>query len=174
MAHKGIPGEKVVRGMLEAAAFAWQDPYRATTNNKGIMNGIDAVLIACGQDFRAVEAGAHAYAARDGQYRSLTQYYLEDDCLKGCIAMPMAVGTVGGALQTHPTYRYVHELLGSPSAAELAAIIVSIGLAQNFAAMRAMSTEGIQKGHMRLHARTVCAAAGVPKELEDAAVQSMT
>lgn len=171
--YKGASGEEVARGMVEAAMFAWQDPYRAATHNKGIMNGVDAALLACGQDFRAVEAGAHAYAVRDGQYRALTRYRIEDGHLKGCIEMPMAVGTVGGALQTHPTYRYAHSLLGWPSASRLAAIFVSVGLAQNFAAMRALSTEGIQKGHMRLQARSVCAAARVPKELEDACVQAM-
>lgn len=120
-----------------------------------------------------VQAGAHAYAARDGQYRSLTRYEIRDGKLVGTIAMPMAVGTVGGALQTHPTFRYVHGVLGFPNAARLSELLVCIGLAQNFAAVRAMSTEGIQKGHMRLQARSVCAAAGVPEELQEAAVEHM-
>jgi len=173
LAYKGVSGEKVAKSVCEAAAFAWQDPHRAATHNKGIMNGIDAALLASGQDYRAVEAGAHAYAARDGQYRALTRYWVSDGHFKGSIAMPMAVGTVGGALQTHPTFRYVHGVLGHPTAARLSELLVCIGLAQNFAALRAMSTEGIQKGHMRLQARSVCAAAGVPEELQEACVEAM-
>merc|ERR1712070_573246 len=173
LSYKGVPGDQVAKSMVEAAAFAWQCPYRAATHNKGVMNGIDAACVAAGQDYRAIEAGAHAFAARDGQYRGLTRYTIQDGCLEGSIQMPMAVGTVGGALATHPTYRYVHEILGSPDAATLAAVLVCVGLAQNFAAMRALVTEGISKGHMRLQARSVCSAASIPHAQMDAVVTAM-
>ncbi len=167
LAREGRSGEEVARAIFEAWAFASVDPYRAATHNKGIMNGIDAVAIATGNDWRAIEAGAHAYAARSGQYTSLTQWSLttapvmnESETrlepklhLRGTLSLPMAVGTVGGATTAHPTARTALKILGQPDARGLAEIMVAVGLAQNFAALRALATEGIQQGHMRLHAR---------------------
>jgi hydroxymethylglutaryl-CoA reductase len=153
--------EKVRDGIIEAWAFASVDPYRAATHNKGIMNGVDAVVIATGNDWRAIEAGAHAYAARSGSYTSLSKWYVDNHgSLCGEIEMPMAVGIVGGATGVHPSAKVVLELLDVRSSSELAEIIVSVGLAQNLAALRALSTEGIQRGHMGLHARQVAIAAG--------------
>ena len=155
------PAAEVRQGVIAAWAFAAADPYRAATHNKGIMNGVDAVVIATGNDWRAIEAGAHAYAARDGQYTSLSTWGKDDQGnLVGTLEMPMAVGIVGGATKVHPAARAALKLLGVKSAAELAEIIVSIGLAQNLAALRALATEGIQRGHMSLHARQVAIAAG--------------
>lgn len=148
-------------GIIAAWAFAAADPYRAATHNKGIMNGVDAVVIATGNDWRAVEAGAHAFAARGGSYTSLST--LGKDAagnLVGELELPMAVGIVGGATRVHPTAQAALKLLGVQTAAELAEIIASVGLAQNLAALRALATEGIQRGHMGLHARQVAAAAG--------------
>jgi hydroxymethylglutaryl-CoA reductase len=154
-------GEQVRDGIVEAWALAAVDPYRAATHNKGIMNGVDAVLIATGNDWRAVEAGAHAYAARNGQYTSLSEWRVTDDgSLEGILEIPLAVGTVGGATRVHPTAKAALALMGVKSAHELAEVIVSVGLAQNLAALRALATEGIQKGHMSLHARQVALAAG--------------
>jgi hydroxymethylglutaryl-CoA reductase len=157
-----IPGEEVVDGIVEAYAFADGDPFRCATHNKGIMNGVDAVVVATGNDWRAIEAGAHSYAAwKAGGYRSLTTW--EKDAngdLVGTIEMPMAVGLVGGATAVHPTAKANVRLLGVKSAQELAEIIVSVGLAQNFAALRALATEGIQRGHMSLHARNIAATVG--------------
>ena len=157
----GIPGTEVARLIEEANAFAIVDPYRAATHNKGIMNGIDAVVIATGNDWRAIEAGAHAYAARDGRYQSLTDWHVDENGdLFGQIVLPMAVGMVGGATKVHPTAKVAMKILGVQSAAELAQVIASVGLAQNLAAIKALSTVGIQRGHMRLHARQVAMAAG--------------
>lgn len=148
-------------GIIAAWAFAAADPYRAATHNKGIMNGVDAVVIATGNDWRAVEAGAHAYAARSGRYTSLSTWGKDvHGNLVGTLEMPLAVGIVGGATKVHPTARAALALMGVSSAAELAEIIVSVGLAQNLAALRALATEGIQRGHMSLHARQVAIAAG--------------
>lgn len=161
LARDGISGDEVVEGILWAYSFAAIDPYRATTHNKGIMNGIDPVLIATGNDWRAIEAGAHAYAARSGQYTSLTVW--ERDAhgnLVGTIEMPLAVGIVGGATKVHPAAQTALKLLNAQSANELAEICVCAGLASNLAAMRALATEGIQRGHMGLHARQVAMAAG--------------
>jgi hydroxymethylglutaryl-CoA reductase len=159
-------GEEVRDGIIEAWAFAVADPYRAATHNKGIMNGVDAVVIATGNDWRAVEAGAHAYAARDGRYTSLSTWGKDDaGNLTGSLEMPMAVGIVGGATKVHPTARAALKLIGIQTAAELAEVIVSVGLAQNLAALRALATEGIQRGHMGLHARQVAIAAGAEGEL---------
>lgn len=156
-----FPGEQVRDAIIAAWAFADADPYRAATHNKGIMNGIDPVLIATGNDWRAVEAGAHAYAARSGRYRPLTTWEKDaDGNLVGSIELPLAVGIVGGATRSHPTARAALKLMGVQSAAELAEIIAAVGLAQNLAALRALATEGIQRGHMRLHARQVALAAG--------------
>ncbi|HEY4688402.1 MAG TPA: hydroxymethylglutaryl-CoA reductase, degradative [Anaerolineae bacterium] len=147
--------------IVEAWAFAAADPYRAATHNKGILNGIDAVVIATGNDWRAIEAGAHAYAARSGRYTSLSQWGQDKDGnLVGTLEMPMAVGIVGGATKVHPAARAALKLMQIRSARELAEVIVAVGLAQNLAAMRALATEGIQRGHMALHARQLALAAG--------------
>ncbi len=154
-------GEQVRDGIIEAYAFAAADPYRAATHNKGIMNGVDAVVIATGNDWRAIEAGAHSYAARSGKYTSLSTWGKDKDGnLVGTLEMPMAVGIVGGATKVHPTAQAALKLMGVTTARELAEIIVSVGLAQNLAAIRALATEGIQRGHMGLHARQVAIAAG--------------
>jgi hydroxymethylglutaryl-CoA reductase len=157
--------ESVRDGIISAWAFAAADPYRAATHNKGIMNGVDAVVIATGNDWRAIEAGAHAYAARSGRYTSLSTWGKDaQGNLVGSLEMPMAVGTVGGATRVHPTARAALKLLGVSNAGELAQIIVAVGLAQNLAALRALATEGIQRGHMGLHARQVAIAAGASGE----------
>lgn len=149
-----IGGPNVVRRILHAYALAYSDAYRAVTHNKGVMNGIDAVALATGQDFRAIEAGAHAYAARDGQYRSLTKWHrTKQGDLAGEIEIPLAVGTVGGITGAHPAVKLALQILGVTNAKDLAMAMAAAGLAQNFAAIRALSDEGIQRGHMRLHAR---------------------
>ncbi len=154
-------GQEVAQLIAEANAFAVVDPYRATTHNKGIMNGIDAVCIATGNDWRAVEAGAHAYAARHGRYQSLTDWYVTDTGdLAGEITLPLSVGVVGGATKVHPTAQVALKILNVQSAAELAEVIACVGLAQNLAAIKALATVGIQQGHMRMHARQVAMAAG--------------
>ena len=159
-------GTKVRDGIIEAWAFAASDPYRAATHNKGIMNGVDAVVIATGNDWRATEAGAHAYAARSGKYTSLSTWGKDKDGdLVGTLEMPMAVGIVGGATKVHPAAQAAVKLMGVKTASELAEIIVSVGLAQNMAALRALATEGIQRGHMSLHARQVAIAAGASGDL---------
>jgi hydroxymethylglutaryl-CoA reductase len=158
-------GEEVRDRIIEAWAFAAADPYRAATHNKGIMNGVDAVLIATGNDWRAVEAGAHAYASREGRYTSLSKWWAsEDGGLAGELKMPLAVGTVGGATRVHPAAKASLELLRVEGASELAEVIVSVGLAQNLAALRALATEGIQRGHMSLHARQIAIQAGAEGE----------
>ncbi len=164
---------EVIQGIVEAWAFAAADPYRAATHNKGIMNGVDAVVIASGNDWRAVEAGAHAYAARSGTYTSLSTWNIDrDGSLTGTLEMPLAVGIVGGATRVHPTAQAALKLMGVTTAHELAEIIVSVGLAQNLAALRALATEGIQRGHMGLHARQVAVAAGAQgEEIEQLAAQ---
>ena len=163
-------------GIIAAYAFAAVDPYRAATHNKGIMNGVDAVVIATGNDWRAIEAGAHAYAARSGRYTSLSTWNKDaDGNLVGTLEMPMAVGIVGGATKVHPAAQAAVKLMGVKTASELAEIIVSVGLAQNMAALRALATEGIQRGHMSLHARQVAIAAGASGELiEKVAAQMVT
>jgi len=159
-------GEEVRDGIIAAYAFAAADPYRAATHNKGIMNGVDAVVIATGNDWRAIEAGAHAYAARSGKYTSLSTWNKDaDGNLVGTLEMPMAVGIVGGATKVHPAAQAAIKLMGVKTANELAEIIVSVGLAQNMAALRALATEGIQRGHMSLHARQVAIAAGANGEM---------
>ena len=174
LALKGFSGAEVRDGIVLANDLALVDPYRATTHNKGIMNGVDAIAIATGNDFRAIEAAAHAYAARSGRYRGLTRWHqTEAGDLAGEIEMPMKVGTVGGSLETNPTVRLNHRLLGSPNAAELAAVMGAVGLAQNYAALRALSTAGIQQNHMTLHARSVASAAGVPAEHFDDVVEAL-
>ena len=168
LAFDDFSAEQVRDGIIEAWAFATVDPYRAATHNKGIMNGVDAVVIATGNDWRAVEAGAHAYAARDGRYTSLSTWAKDDQGnLTGQLTMPMAVGVVGGATKAHPTAGAALKLMGVHTAAELAQIIVAAGLAQNLAALRALATEGIQRGHMGLHARQVAIAAGAEGDTID-------
>src|SRR5687767_13517790 len=158
---RSFTGAEVRDGIIAAYAFAAADPYRAATHNKGIMNGVDAVVIATGNDWRAIEAGAHAYAARSGRYTSLSTWNKDADAnLVGTLEMPMAVGIVGGATKVHPAAQAAVKLMGVKTASELAEIIVSVGLAQNMAALRALATEGIQRGHMSLHARQVAIAAG--------------
>ncbi len=162
---RAYKGEQVRDGIMEAWAFAAADPYRAATHNKGIMNGVDAVVIATGNDWRAIEAGAHAYAARSGRYTSLSIWGRDAaGNLTGEVEMPMAVGIVGGATKVHPAARATLKMMGVQTAAELAGIIASVGLAQNLAALRALATEGIQRGHMSLHARQVAIAAGASGE----------
>jgi hydroxymethylglutaryl-CoA reductase len=171
---KGYSGAQVRDGIILANDLATVDPYRAATHNKGIMNGVDAVALATGNDWRAIEAAAHAYAARNGRYAALTRWYKnERGDLVGELEMPMKVGTVGGSLETNPTVRINHRLLGSPDARELASIMATVGLAQNFAALRALSTDGIQQGHMTLHARSVATTAGVPAHLFDSVVEAL-
>ncbi len=154
-------GQDVVKAIVEAGAFAEADPYRAATHNKGVMNGIDAVVIATGNDWRAIEAGAHAYAARNGRYTSFTHWWQDaDGNLRGSLEMPLSVGIVGGATRVHPTAKLAMKILNVRSASELAEIIVAVGLAQNLAAIRALATDGIQQGHMRMHARQIAVAAG--------------
>jgi len=146
-------GASVAEGVAAASRFAQADPYRAATHNKGIFNGVDALLLACGNDWRAVEAGGHAYAARDGAYLPLSTWAVEGEHLCGRIEMPMAVGVVGGATACHPVARLCLEILGVETGTELAMVAVSVGLATNLAALAALASEGIQEGHMRLHER---------------------
>ncbi|MCE9644710.1 MAG: hydroxymethylglutaryl-CoA reductase, degradative [Chloroflexi bacterium] len=154
-------GETVRDGIIAAYAFAASDPYRAATHNKGIMNGVDAVVLATGNDWRAIEAGAHAYAARSGRYTSLSTWGKDaNGNLVGTIEIPMAVGIVGGATKVHPAAQAAVKMMGITTAAELAEIVACVGLAQNMAALRALATEGIQRGHMTLHARQIALAAG--------------
>ncbi len=179
LAFKNADGQKftseqVRNGIIEAWAFAAADPYRAATHNKGIMNGVDAVVIATGNDWRAIEAGAHAYAARDGRYTSLSSWGMDKDGnLIGELEMPMAVGIVGGATKVHPAAKAALRLMGVKTAADLAGIVASVGLAQNLAALRALATEGIQPGHMTLHARQVATAAGAIGEQVDEVAAKM-
>lgn len=155
-----MSGSEVIDGIVNASRFAELDPYRAATHNKGIMNGIDAVVIATGNDWRAVEAGAHAYACRTGQYQPLAVWRRDGDALHGRLALPLALGTVGGTLRVHPAARLSLRMLSVTDAQQLAAIAASVGLASNLAAVRALATDGIQRGHMGLHARAVALAAG--------------
>ncbi|HOT06562.1 MAG TPA: hydroxymethylglutaryl-CoA reductase, degradative [Methanotrichaceae archaeon] len=158
---EAIGGTKTVQAVVAAAALAEVDPYRAATHNKGIMNGVTAVVLATGNDTRAVEAGAHSYAARSGLYRSLTRYEINGDGdLVGTIEIPAAVGLVGGATRVHPVAKAAVSTLGVKTADDLSRILAAVGLCQNFAALRALSTEGIQRGHMSLHARNVAVQAG--------------
>jgi len=174
LAFEGYNGEQVRDGVVEAWAFAEADPYRAATHNKGIMNGVDAVLLATGNDWRAVEAGAHAYAARDGRYKSLSTWTTtEDGSLKGSLTLPLAIGIVGGSTRVHPGVRTNLKLMGVQCVSDLGEIIAAVGLAQNLAALRALATEGIQKGHMRLHARQVALAAGANTEQVEPLVQAL-
>jgi len=172
--REGFSGPEVVQGIIEAYAMAAADPYRAATHNKGIMNGIDAVVIATGNDWRAIEAGAHAYAARSGRYTSLSTWARnEDGDLVGTLELPLAIGMVGGATKVHPMAQTALNILGVHSARELAEVIASVGLAQNLAAIRALSAEGIQRGHMALHARQIAMAVGATGSEVDALVDRL-
>jgi hydroxymethylglutaryl-CoA reductase len=162
-----VIGNKIINGVLDAYELACVDPFRCATHNKGIMNGVDAVAIATGNDFRAIEAGVHAFAAFDG-YKPLTHYYKDDNGdLVGELKIPLAVGIVGGITQSHPVAKICLKILGISSASELAQVMGAVGLAQNFAALRALVSEGISKGHMRLHSKNIAIAAGAPRELVD-------
>lgn len=171
---EAIGGEEVVDAVVYAYAFADADPHRCATHNKGIMNGVVAVAIACGQDTRALEAGGHSYASRSGAYKPLTSWEknLHGD-LVGTLEMPMPVGLVGGAARTHPAAKAAVKILGVKTATELAEVMGAVGLAQNFAALRALATEGIQKGHMKLHARSMAINAGAEGELVDMVARRM-
>ena len=172
--EEALGGEDVVDGIVKAYAFAAADPYRCATHNKGIMNGASAVVLATGNDTRAIEAGAHAYAARSGHYTSLTTWEKDSNGdLVGTIEMPMAVGIVGGATASNPVAKLCMKILGIKSAKELAETIVSVGLAQNLAALRALSAEGIQRGHMNLHARNIAVSAGATGDLIDKVSEQM-
>lgn len=165
---EALGGEEVVDGVVRAYAFAAADTFRCATHNKGIMNGVTAVVLATGNDTRAIEAGAHAYASRSGHYSSLTTWEKNiDGDLVGTLEMPMAVGLVGGATASNPIAKLNVKLLGIKTAKELGEVIVSVGLAQNLAALRALATEGIQRGHMSLHARNVAVSAGATGDLID-------
>jgi hydroxymethylglutaryl-CoA reductase len=171
---EALGGTDVVDGIVWAYTFAAVDPYRAATHNKGIMNGIIPVVTATGNDTRAIEAGAHSYAARNGRYTSLTTWEKNSDGdLVGTIELPMAVGLVGGATKVHPIARLAVKILGVKSAVELGEVIAAVGLAQNMAALRALATEGIQRGHMSLHARNVAVAAGATPDILDQVVAAM-
>jgi len=160
LADFGLSGEEVARGISDASRFADADPYRACTHNKGVMNGVDAVAIATGNDWRAIEAGAHAWAARSGTYQPLSRWWIAEGALHGAIELPLQVGTVGGAVKANPLVPVLLKLLGNPSARTLAGVLASVGLAQNLAALRALGTVGIQRGHMALHARNLAVTAG--------------
>ena len=171
---KNYSGNEVIKGIFEAASFAAVDPYRAATHNKGIMNGIDPIIVVTGSDWRAIEAGAHAFAAHDGHYKSLTDWSISNNGdLLGKITLPMAVGLVGGATKTHPTAKAAIEVLGVKTATELGQVIAAVGLAQNLAALRALATEGIQRGHMALHARNIAVQAGASGSEIDLIVKCM-
>ena len=171
---ESIGGEAAVDGIVYAYAFAEADPYRCSTHNKGIMNGVIAVAIACGQDIRALEAGAHTYAARTGAYKPLTTWEKDEKGdLVGALEMPVAVGLVGGAARTHPATKAAIKIIGVKTAIELAEVMGAVGLAQNFAALRALASEGIQKGHMKLHARNIAVSAGATGKLVDVVAEKM-
>jgi hydroxymethylglutaryl-CoA reductase len=174
LAFDGFEGREVVERILEAYAFAQADPYRAATHNKGIMNGVDGLALATGNDWRAIEAAAHAYAARNGCYNPLTSWHADEEGnLRGSIELPISVGIVGGATQANPTAKVALKILGVKSASELSRVMAAVGLAQNLAALRALATEGIQRGHMALHARNVALSVGVPEEYVDQVVDQM-
>jgi hydroxymethylglutaryl-CoA reductase len=165
LATDDMDGDAVIDGIVNASRFAELDPYRAATHNKGIMNGVDSVVIATGNDWRAVEAGAHAFAARSGRYAPLATWRKVEGALVGRLELPLALGTVGGTLRVHPAARLSLRMLGIDNAGELAMIAAAVGLASNLAAVRALATDGIQRGHMALHARSVAVAAGATGEL---------
>jgi hydroxymethylglutaryl-CoA reductase len=167
-------GEEVIEGIIQAQAFAFLDPYRATTHNKGVMNGIDPVIIVTGNDWRSIESGAHAFAARTGKYLPLTDWRRDDNgSLVGTIEVPMAVGIKGGSINLHPMAQIALKFLGVKSARELGEVIAAVGLAQNLSAMKALATHGIQKGHMALHARSVALTAGATGEMVNLIAREM-
>jgi hydroxymethylglutaryl-CoA reductase len=169
-----VGGEEVAKGIVYAWAFAAADPYRAATHNKGIMNGVDAVVIATGNDWRAVEAGAHAYAARNGRYEPLSRWELDEHGnLVGTLEMPLALGIVGGATKTNPQARICLKILRVKTASELAEVVGAVGLAQNLAALRALAAEGIQRGHMSLHAKNIAVMAGAVGDEVDKVAELM-
>jgi len=173
-ARADADSSSVAHGIQEASVFAERDPYRAATHNKGIMNGIDAVLIAFGQDWRAVEAGAHAYAARSGRYTAMARWRVRGDFLEGELDLPMAVGIIGGVVRVHPTVKATLGLAQVKNAGDMASLVAAAGLAQNLGALRALSDEGIQSGHMRLHARNVAAEAGATLAEVDAVAEAIS
>ena len=174
LATKEFSGRRMIEGIVDAYEFAAVDPYRAATHNKGIMNGIDPVVVATGNDWRAIEAGAHAYAARSGRYTSLTTWEINSKgSLVGTIEIPMALGLVGGATKTHPAAQAALQILNVETAVELAEVTVAVGLAQNMAALRALATEGIQRGHMALHARNIAIGAGAEGDEIDAVARRL-
>lgn len=174
VAKEELGGEKGVDSVVQAWSFAVADQYRAATHNKGIMNGVIAVALATGQDHRALEAGAHAYAARTGRYLPLSTWEKDENGdLTGTLELPMAVGLVGGATKVHPVAQLSAKILGVKTATELARVMAAVGLAQNFAALRALTQEGIQLGHMKLHARNIASAAGAEGELVDKVAEIM-
>lgn len=169
-----VGGEEVVDGIVNASAFAAADPYRAATHNKGIMNGIIAVILATGNDHRAIEAGAHAYASLQGKYTSLSTWQKDKNGdLTGTLELPMAVGLIGGAVKTHPIAKIAMKILGVKTANEFGEVCAAVGLAQNLGALRALANEGIQRGHMSLHARNIAVAAGVPDSLVEQVAERM-
>jgi hydroxymethylglutaryl-CoA reductase len=171
---EAVGGEDVVDGIVQAYAFAASDPYRAATHNKGILNGIIGAVIATCNDHRAVEAGAHAYAAKDGHYGSLSTWEKNENAdLVGSIELPMAVGIIGGAVRTHPVAKIALKILRVRTASELGEVLAAVGLAQNLGALRALAAEGIQRGHMRLHARNIAIAAGATSDIVDNIVEKM-
>ncbi|MEM1701960.1 MAG: hydroxymethylglutaryl-CoA reductase, degradative, partial [Desulfurococcaceae archaeon] len=170
---ENVGGLEIARKIEEASVIAEVDPYRAVTHNKGIMNGIIAVALATGQDHRAIEAGAHAYAAKSGVYKPLSTWEVEDGYLTGMLELPIQVGIVGGATRVHPVAKIALKILGVKSAKELAEVMAAVGLAQNLAALRALVTEGIQKGHMRLHAKNLAIMAGATGDLIDRIAERM-
>jgi hydroxymethylglutaryl-CoA reductase len=171
---EAVGGEEIVDGIVDASAFAAADPYRAATHNKGILNGIIGVVLATCNDHRGIEAGAHAYAARNGQYTSLSTWEKnQDGNLAGSIELPMAVGLIGGAVRTHPIARIAVKILGVKTANEFGEVLAAVGLAQNLGALRALASEGIQRGHMSLHARNIAIAAGATDELIDMVAEKM-
>jgi len=174
LTKKGFDGEDIIERILDAYAFACGDEYRCTTHNKGIMNGVDAVTIATGNDFRAVESGAHAYASFKGNYKPLTHYERDENSnLVGTIELPLAIGTVGGSTKSNNIAKIALKILGTKTSKELAGVFASVGLAQNFAALRALATEGIQKGHMRLHAKNIAITAGAKDDDVDLIAQKL-
>jgi hydroxymethylglutaryl-CoA reductase len=171
---EALGGEEVVDGIAYASAFAAADPYRAATHNKGVMNGIIAVVLATGNDHRAIEAGAHAYAALNGPYTSISRWNKTDNGdLQGSIELPMAVGLIGGAVKTHPIAKIATKILGVKSASEFGEVLAAVGLAQNLAALRALASEGIQRGHMSLHARNIAITAGAKPDQIDIVAERM-
>lgn len=178
LSWKEVSGKEVAQGIINAYEFAFHDKYRASTHNKGIMNGIDAVALALGQDWRAIESSAHTYAAINGDYKPLTHYKIVkskngEEFLLGKIELPIACATKGGALNSNSSYGVAHMIAGNPNGRQLAGMLACVGLAQNFAAIRALSIEGIQKGHMNLHAKNIAISAGVPTDLISEAVEYM-